>query len=348
VNGEDVPNLERLERQEEPESLRLLREAIGACLPPVDLPELILEVAQHTGLFSQFTHVSDSNAHVEDLPLSICAMMLAEACNIGLTPVIHAEVPALTRDRLSWVRHHFLRAETITRANACLVQAQRDIPLAQSWGGGYVASVDGIRFVVPVRSVNAGPNPRYFGQGRGVTYLNYTSDQFSGLGGLVIPGTIRDSVYALEALLEQESGLTPTEIMSDTGSYSDLMFGLIWCLGYQFSPRLAELKEARFWRIDPNAEYGPLNGLARHRINTNLIATNWDDILRVAGSLKVGTVHASTLVQSLQRGGHPTTLARAIAELGRVPKTLHLLNYLDDDYYRRRIQIQLNRAGLAS
>ena len=112
-----------------------------------------------------------------------------------------------------------------------------------------------------------------------MTYLNYTSDQFTGLGGLVIPGTIRDSVYVLEALLEQESGLTPIEIMSDTASYSDLMFGLFWCLGYQFSPRLAEMKETRFWRIDPTANYGPLNGLARHRINTRLITTNWDDIL---------------------------------------------------------------------
>ena len=147
----------------------------------------------------------------------------------------------------------------------------------------------------------------------------------------------------LEALLEQESGLAPTEIMSDSGSYSDLMFGLFWSLGYQFSPRLAELKDARFWRLDPTADYGPLNGLARHRITPNLIATNWDDILRVAGSLKVGTVHASTLVQALQRGGHPTTLGRAIAELGRIPKTLHMLNFLDDEYYRRRIQTQLNR-----
>ena len=112
-----------------------------------------------------------------------------------------------------------------------------------------------------------------------MTYLNYTSDQFTGLGGLVIPGTIRDSVYVLEALLEQESGLTPIEIMSDTASYSDLMFGLFWSLGYQFSPRLAEMKETRFWRIDPAANYGPLNGLARHRINTRLIANNWDDIL---------------------------------------------------------------------
>src|SRR5713101_6885835 len=227
-NGVDVPNLERLERVAEPESLRLLRASIGASLPLIDLPEVILEVAQHTGFLSQFTHVSDSNAYVEDLDLSLSAVLLAEACNIGLTPVIHPEIPALTRDRLSWVRHHFVRAETITRANACLVQAQRDIPLAQIWGGGYVASVDGLRFVVPVRSVNTGPNPRYFGQGRGVTYLNYTSDQFTGLGGLVIPGTIRDSVYVLEALLEQESGLMPTEIMSDSGSYSDLMFGLFW------------------------------------------------------------------------------------------------------------------------
>src|SRR5260370_17627775 len=112
--------------------------------------------------------------------------------------------------------------------------------------------------------------------------------------------------------------------MSDTASYSDLMFGLFWCLGYQFSPRLAEMKDTRFWRIDPGAGYSPLNGLARHWINTRLIANNWDDILRVAGSLKVGTVHASTLIQALQRGGRPTTLARAISELGRIAKTLYL------------------------
>ena len=58
-----------------------------------------------------------------------------------------------------------------------------------------MASVDGLRFVVPVRTINAGPNPRYFGVGRGVTYFNYTSDQFSGFHSIVIPGTLRDSLY---------------------------------------------------------------------------------------------------------------------------------------------------------
>ena len=55
--------------------------------------------------------------------------------------------------------------------------------------------------------------------------------------------------------------------MSDTAGYSDLVFGLFWLLGYQFSPRLADFGEARFWRIDPEADYGALDGLARQRIN---------------------------------------------------------------------------------
>jgi len=75
--------------------------------------------------------------------------------------------------------------------------------------------------------------------------------------------------------------------MSDTAGYSDLVFGLFWLLGYQFSPRLADFGEARFWRMNPKADYGPLNGLARQRINIARIARDWDDLLRVAGSLKM-------------------------------------------------------------
>jgi TnpA family transposase len=95
--------------------------------------------------------------------------------------------------------------------------------------------------------------------------------------------------------------------------------------------------------MDPKADYGALNGLARQRINSARIERNWDDLLRVAGSLKMGTVSASELVRGLQGGGRPSTLGRAIGELGRVAKTLYLLNYVDDEAYRRRILTQLNR-----
>jgi len=53
---------------------------------------------------------------------------------------------------------------------------------------------------------------------------------------LVVPGTLRDSIFVLEGLLEQQTGLNPTEIMTDTAGSSDLIFGLFWLLGYQFLP----------------------------------------------------------------------------------------------------------------
>ena len=70
--------------------------------------------------------------------------------------------------------------------------------------------------------------------------------------------------------------------MTDTAAYSDLIFGLFRLLGFQFSPRLADLGRTRFWRINRRAEYGPLNSLARSRINLKLIRSHWDDILLVA------------------------------------------------------------------
>ena len=81
------------------------------------------------------------------------------------------------------------------------MDAQSRIELAKAWGGGEVASADGIRFVVPVRTVHAGPNPKYYGIGYGVTWYNLLSNQFSGLNGIVEPGTLRDSLILLAVLL---------------------------------------------------------------------------------------------------------------------------------------------------
>ena len=343
VDGRDTLTVTGLDKLEEPASLLKLREQVLARLPRIDLPELLLEIHARTGFAHEFTHINDSAARVGDLPMSLCAVLLAEACNIGLEPVAHAATAALTRGRLSWIQQNYIRAETLTRANACLVDAQSVIPLAQRWGGGEVASADGLRFVVPVRTINAGPNRKYFHADRGVTYYNFTSDQFTGFHAIVIPGTLRDSMFILDGLLEQQTRLRPLEIMADTAGASDLVFGLFWLLGYQFSPRLADIGEATFWRLDATADYGVLNTIARARVNTKVIVRNWDDLLRVAGSLHQGTVSASELMRSILRSKRPSTLARAIAALGRIPKTKYMLSYIDDESYRRRILTQLNR-----
>ncbi len=66
-------------------------------------------------------------------------------------------------------------------------------------------------------------------------------------------------------------------------------------------------------------------------------------MIRTAGSLKLGKVQASVLVRSLLKSERPSGLTQAIIEVGRINKTLYLLNYIDDEDYRRRILTQLNR-----
>ncbi|SDY93918.1 Tn3 family transposase [Hymenobacter psychrophilus] len=332
-----------LAAREEPASLTHLREQLAGQLPPVELAALLLEVEAFTGFASAFTHVADGQTAATDLPLSICAVLLAQACNIGLKTVARAEVPALTLPRLSWVQQNYVRAETLTVANARLVDGQAQLPLAQAWGGGEVASADGMRFVVPVRTIYAGWNSKYFASQRGVTYYNFTSNQFSGFHGIVIPGTLRDSLFILAGLLEQQTSLDPREIMADTHGFSEVVFGLFSLLGFRFSPRLADLPDQRFWRLQKEDDYGPLDELGRHVINARLIAEHWDDMLRLAGSLKLGKVKATAVMRTLQRGGSLSGLGRAVAELGRVEKTLYLLAYVHDEAYRRRILVQLNR-----
>src|SRR5712691_7885792 len=135
VNGRDTLTLTGRDKLEEPASLRTLRDQVLARLPHVDLPEVLLELHARTGFAHEFTHISEGAARVADLPISLCAVLLAEACNFGLDPVVRSDIPALTRSRLSWVQQNYIRADTLTRANACLVDTQATIALAQAWGG---------------------------------------------------------------------------------------------------------------------------------------------------------------------------------------------------------------------
>lgn len=125
-----------LDKLDEPPALIQLSSRGRQLLPPVDLTELLLEIDARTGFTREFSHVSESGARAQDLHISLCAVMLAEACNIGHEPLIKHNIPALTRHRLSWVKQNYIRAETLVSANARLVDFQSSLALAGYWGAG--------------------------------------------------------------------------------------------------------------------------------------------------------------------------------------------------------------------
>lgn len=185
----------------------------------------------------------------------------------------------------------------------------------------------------------SGPQP-----GRGIVQSwnkcsSPVNDLGMGRGAKIVSGTVRDSLHMIDVIFGLDGGDLPEIVVSDTASYSDVVFGLLELLGISYRPALADLPDQKGWRIRADADYGPLSAFARGRIDTAKIRRHWEDILRVVASIYTGTVRAYDVVTMLQRDGHPTALGEAIAMYGRIFKTLHILSYIDvDETYRRDIK----------
>ena len=343
-DGADRVVVTPLDALDEPASLVRLRAMVEELLPEVEIADLPLEVHGWTGFLDEYTHISGATPRAGGLLESVSALLVADACNVGLTPVVDEDYPPLKRDRLNWTAQNYVRSATHAGASTRLFDFHAGLDLARdSWGGGEMASADGMRFVIPVATIHAGYNPRYFGRQRGSTLYTWMADTHASFHQTLIPGTQRDSLYALDGLMANQTVVRPDTVSTDTAGASEIVFALAWMLGYRYAPRLADLADHRLWRINAAANYGPLQGLARNRINTSLITSQWDQICRLTASLEARTVTPSAILRSLQRGPNPSSLGRALAELGRVIKTLHVLNYCHDPVYRRAIHRLLGR-----
>lgn len=326
---------------ETPDSVNSLRKKVSRLLPRIELPDLLVEVDTWTNFLSCFSHVGRDEVQTDEVSRHLYATILAQACNIGSSKM--AQASKLPKERLIWTNNWFLREETIKAGINCLVDHQFALPLAQFFGGGTLSSSDGQRFPVPVKARNATALPRYFGYRSGVTLYSWTSDQFSQYGSKVMPATVRDAPYVLDAICDNETELEILEHTTDTAGYTELVFGLFDLLGMKFSPRIRDIGDQRLYRVDPDTSYGAVESAVRGILNKNLIFQNAEILLRIAGSLKSGSVTASLLISKYLSYPRENSAVRALKEWGRLIKTVSILEYILDDNQQRRITAQLNK-----
>ena len=143
-----------------------------------------------------------------------------------------------------------------------------------------------------------------------------------------MPATVRDAPYVLDAMLDNETELTIVEHATDTAGYTDVVFALFDLLGMQFAPRLRDLGDQQLYRMSREQNAGRLAPRFKGTIKQDFIVRHWDDMLRLAGSLKRGWVTASLFISKLQAYPRQNVLTRALQEYGRLVKTLFSLRYL--------------------
>lgn len=133
------------------------------------------------------------------------------------------------------------------------------------------------------------------------------------------------------------------EHYTDTAGFTDHLFVLTHLLGFRFAPRIRDLADKRLYIHGDAKLYPLLSGLIGGNVNVKHIRAHWDEILRLAASIKQGTVTASLMLRKLGSYPRQNGLVVALRELGRIERTLFALDWMQNVELRRRVQIGLNK-----
>ncbi|MGV77817.1 Tn3 family transposase, partial [Listeria monocytogenes] len=333
-------HIERLQA-DTPEEARNFSLSLYNMLPRVKLTDLLMEVAEWTGFDESFVHASSNQPPKGEEKSIVMASLMAMGTNIGLTKMAEA-TPDISYRQMANVMQWRLHEDAMTRAQATLVNYQHRISLTSYWGDGTTSSSDGMRVPVGVSSLHADSNPHY-GTGKGTTIYRFTSDQFSSFYAKVINTNARDAVHVIDGLLHHESDLSIEEHYTDTAGYTDQVFGLSHLLGFRFAPRLRDISDAKLYTISSPNDFPNIKGILRGKINTNVIKENFDDVLRLAHSIREGRVSGSLIMGKLGSYARQNKIATALREIGRIEKTIFILDYITNEALRRRIHRGLNK-----
>lgn len=323
-----------------PEAAQRLIAQTGAMLPRVKITDLLMEVDNWTGFTRHFTHLKDGS-QVKDQTL-LLSTILADAINLGLTKMAES-CPGSSYAKLSWLQAWHIRDETYSSALAELVNAQFNHDFASNWGDGTTSSSDGQRYRAGGKAESSGHiNPKY-GSEPGRLFYTHISDQYAPFSTKLVNVGVRDSTYVLDGLLYHESDLRIEEHYTDTAGFTDHVFALMHLLGFRFAPRIRDLKDTKLYVPKNGQSYPALQAMVGGSLNVKQIRVHWGEILRLAASIKQGTVTASLMLRKLGSYPRQNGLAVALRELGRIERTLFILDWLQNVELRRRVHAGLNK-----
>jgi TnpA family transposase len=327
-------------RKNTPESAEAFAEKAYALMPHVKITELLAEVDQWTSMGDRFLHLRTQTPPKNRQAL--LTAVLADGINLGLTRMSEA-CHETTWRQLCWTADWHMREECYTQALSSLIDAQHRQPLAAHWGSGTTSSSDAQCFRAGGRGEVGGLVNLHYGQDPGVKFYTHLSDQFGPFHTKVIAATANEAPHVLDGLLYHQSSLVINEHYTDTGGFSDHVFAMCRLLGFRFAPRIRDLKEKRLYVLPGMTVPPELASLVAGPINVRVISDQWLEMLRLAMSIKTGTVTASVILRKLAAYPRQNSLALALRELGKLERTFFTLQWLQDPELRRRSHVGLNK-----
>jgi TnpA family transposase len=338
-NGEPV--LKRLQRKPEPDGLLQLEQQLTERMADVEIVDALSDTEHWLNWTHCFGPISGHDAKLENPRERYLITTFCYGCNLGPTQTARS-VKGLDRRQVSFVNQRHITEENLNQAITRVINAYAQLPLQRVWGSGKSAAADGTKWDLDPQNLMSEYHIRYGGYG-GIGYY-LVADSYIALFSRFSTCGAWEGHYILDFIEENKSDVRPDTIHADTQGQSTSIFGLAYLLGIQLMPRIRNWKELNLCHPPGERRYIHIDSLFSTQVEWDLIETMLPDMLRVALSIKAGTIMPSTILRRLATYSRKNKLYFAFRELGRVVRTIFLLQYISSLELRQVIQAATNKS----
>ena len=269
----------------------------------VPLGEVFSTVNQATAFLDELRHWQNSTKQKRPSNRSFCAAIIGFGCEIGIGKISHI-AKNTSESELENAVNWYLSNENLLAANSHLLDFIGNMELPNLYRRNpekLHTSSDGQKYAVSVPSLNANYSFKYFGQEKGVSVYSFIDERHLLFYSTVISSSEREAAYVIDGLLHNET--IKSDIHStDSHGFTEVVFAVTHLLGFTFAPRLKTLCKHQLYSFEKRKNYAAQNCsiLPDAYINTEIIAENWDSILRFVATIKLKRAFRFAIVQTAQ------------------------------------------------
>lgn len=311
----------------------------------------ILRDIEHAHPFLHLLKHHSAQKNTESDPQVLFAGLIALGCNIGVPAMADMSI-GINENTLSTAVDQRFSNENLRAINQYLVDTIQALPLTRLYrveNNRLFSGSDGKKVTVSVDSVLANYSYKYYGQNRGVAVYSFVDEAQRLFHSTVISAADREAAYVLDGLMHNTSDIQRVHV-TDTHGFTEALFGTAFLAGIGFAPRIKRVEEQVLssFSTKKTLQAHGYRFLPGRLVKRQHILDQWDTMLRLVATIKLGYSSGSKIFQRLNSYSRHHPLYRALKEFGRIIKSHHIMQYYQNLDLRQSIQKQLNLVELSN